>query len=117
MTLVAGLLMILTEYAVSGQSALTYSNEMQQQRQQQQERRRQLQPQTEPLNFDKYVQCENVLEQGGTTVNPVVLEGKRFYDEVSGEYFPIKGEHTSVSVSVTEREREREILSYDERRF
>jgi 1,3-beta-glucanosyltransferase GAS5 len=35
---------------------------------------------------DKYVQCD-----GGVTVNPVVLEGKRFYDSSTGEYFPVKG--------------------------
>ena len=43
-------------------------------------------------SMDKYVQCENVPGVGGTTtVTPVVLEGKRFYDEATGEYFPVKG--------------------------
>lgn len=36
-------------------------------------------------DLDKYSQCP------GRTVNPVVLEGKRFYDSGTGEYFPIKG--------------------------
>ena len=62
--------------------------------QRQQQRRRQQQQMTtaEISSTDKYVQCENVPGVGGTTtVNPVVLEGKRFYDEATGEYFPVKG--------------------------
>eukprot|EP00529_Nitzschia_sp_RCC80_P011899 CAMPEP_0113472822 /NCGR_PEP_ID=MMETSP0014_2-20120614/17718_1 /TAXON_ID=2857 /ORGANISM="Nitzschia sp." /LENGTH=579 /DNA_ID=CAMNT_0000365553 /DNA_START=44 /DNA_END=1786 /DNA_ORIENTATION=+ /assembly_acc=CAM_ASM_000159 len=88
-----GLLVILIGSSGSGGGsttttvvALDFQNEQDMQQQQQQ---RQM---AEISSMDKYVQCENVPGVGGTTtVNPVVLEGKRFYDEATGEYFPVKG--------------------------
>jgi 1,3-beta-glucanosyltransferase GAS5 len=41
----------------------------------------------DPFPVVKYVQCEN----STISNHPVILKGKRFYDSLTGRYFPIKG--------------------------